>query len=174
MRLFEAAPAPASGAGAVQTSQDQGALQSADSAAAPSDEYANTVRIVGARAFINVNGVWTDTQFDPSSMTTTAVQFAGDDYFALIAARPELGVAFALGERVIVVGDSVAYEVISQSAPPIEIPPSATPEPSITDNPLPVLPGPTSAPATNSGGSLCPGALVVLGLVAIPLVKRRR
>ncbi|MEK7276605.1 MAG: hypothetical protein AAB427_04590, partial [Chloroflexota bacterium] len=171
LRLFEAAPAPASGAGAVQTSQDQAALQSADSAAAPSEEYTDAVKILGVRAFVNVNGIWTDTQFDPSTMTTTAVQFAGDDYFDLLAARPELGAAFALGERVIVVSDGVAYEVISESAPPIEIPPSVTPEPSTSNNPPPALPGPTSTPG---GGSFCPGALVVLGLVAIPLVRRRK
>jgi Ca-activated chloride channel family protein len=129
---LQAAPAEASGAGAVGASQDQFALQNAEAVAAPSAEYDQAVKITGARTFVNLNGVWTDTQFDPSAMGTTPVQFASDDYFALIAARPDLGSAFALGERVIVVNEGVAYEVVAGDAAPISIPETATPEPKPT------------------------------------------
>jgi hypothetical protein len=44
-------------------------------------------------------------------MKTKAVSFASDAYFDLLAKRPELKEYFALGEKVIVVVDAVAYEV---------------------------------------------------------------
>jgi hypothetical protein len=44
-------------------------------------------------------------------MTTQALPFLSDAYFALLTERPELGEWFALGERVIVVVDDIAYEV---------------------------------------------------------------
>ena len=44
-------------------------------------------------------------------MTTTEVAFASEAYFDLLEEHPELGPAFALGERVIVMSDGVAYEV---------------------------------------------------------------
>ncbi|MEK7783818.1 MAG: hypothetical protein AAB658_00155, partial [Chloroflexota bacterium] len=124
---------------------------------------------------LNVGGVWTDTQFDPSAMTTTPVQFASDDYFALVAARPELGAAFALGERVIVVQDGVAYEVTAGEAPPISIPETATPEPGATGQPVSMItptPSITDVPATPKSGGLCSSAFIALGLVAMPFVVR--
>ncbi len=177
LEALQLAPAPASGGGAVTASQDQAALEAAEAAAAPAEEYAQAIKIVGTRTFINVDGVWTDTQFDPSAMTTTPVQFAGDDYFALVAARPELGAAFALGERVIVVQDGVAYEVTAGEAPPISIPETATPEPGATGQPAsmitptPPVTGVPPAPAPKSGG-LCSSAFIVLSLVAMPFVVR--
>jgi hypothetical protein len=38
-------------------------------------------------------------------------------YFALLEAHPELGEYFALGDRVIVVLEDVAYEVTPEAAP---------------------------------------------------------
>ncbi|MBI3243705.1 MAG: VWA domain-containing protein [Chloroflexi bacterium] len=172
-----APPAPASGGGAVRASQDQAALEAAEAAAAPAEEYAQAVKIVGTRTFINVDGAWTDTQFDPSAMTTTPVQFAGDDYFALVAARPELGAAFALGERVIVVSEGVAYEVTAEEAPPVSIPETATPESQATGQPVSIItptPAVTEIPPTPSpkSGGACPGAFVVFGLMAMPFMVK--
>ena len=172
---LQAAPAEAVGGGAVRASQDQAALEAAEAAAAPAEEYAQAIKIVGTRTFINVNGVWTDTQFDPSAMTTTPVQFAGDDYFALAAARPDLGAAFALGERVIVVSEGVAYEVTAGDAPPISIPETATPEPGATGQPVSMItptPSITDVPSTPRSGGPCSSAFIVLGLVAMPFVVR--
>ncbi|KXK49679.1 MAG: hypothetical protein UZ13_02950 [Chloroflexi bacterium OLB13] len=45
-------------------------------------------------------------------MTTEKVEFLSDAYFDLLDSTPELAAYFALGERVIVVLDGVAYEVI--------------------------------------------------------------
>jgi Ca-activated chloride channel family protein len=71
----------------------------------------NAIRTVGERTFIQLNGVWTDTTFEPDTMTTVEVPFLSDAYFDLLDERPELAGYFALGERVIVVLDDVAYEV---------------------------------------------------------------
>jgi hypothetical protein len=72
---------------------------------------AEVLRYAGPRAFVLQDGVWTDTTFDPATMTTTAVPFASDEYFALLGEHPELGPAFALGQQVIVVLDETAFQV---------------------------------------------------------------
>ena len=71
---LQAAPAAVSGAGAVQTSKDQSGMTQADQAAAPAQQYAQSLKQQGTRTFIVQNNVWTDTQFDPSRMKTTQVK----------------------------------------------------------------------------------------------------
>jgi Ca-activated chloride channel family protein len=122
--------APVSGEAAVNASQDQASMSggaSGDAApAAPSDEYAGQVVVIGSRAFLMIEGVWIETTFDPSTMETVKVQFLSDDYFALLAANPELAAPFALGERVIAFADGVAFEVTAEEQPPLD-PASITP-----------------------------------------------
>jgi Ca-activated chloride channel homolog len=72
---------------------------------------AEILRYAGSRAFILRDGVWTDTTYDPATMTATDVPFASEEYFTLLGEHPELGPAFALGQRVIVVLDETAYRV---------------------------------------------------------------
>ena len=60
-------------------------------------------------------------------MTTVPVSFGSDDYFALIAARPEWGRYLALGDHVIAVLEGTAYEVREGEAPPLEVPEAAEP-----------------------------------------------
>jgi Ca-activated chloride channel family protein len=71
----------------------------------------NPVQSVGGKTFLYQAGVWTDTTFQSDTMTTQPVAFLSDAYFALLDRLPELAPYFALGERVIVVLDGVAYEV---------------------------------------------------------------
>ncbi len=71
------------------------------------------IQTVGDKTFVLQNGVWTDTTFNPDTMTTEKVAFLSDAYFALLAEKPALADYLALGERVIVVWDGVAYEVTS-------------------------------------------------------------
>jgi Ca-activated chloride channel family protein len=126
-----AAPAPASGAAAVQKAQAQGQMEAAQAPAAPSEAYAQQVQIVGDRAFVLRDGVWTDTTFDTSTMTTTKLDFGSDAFFQLLADHPEAGRYFALGEQVIVVIDGVAYETVASggvSQLPTAQAPAATPE----------------------------------------------
>ena len=109
--LQSAPTAASSGAQAVQKAAGEGALQSAQVAAGAPEDAANVLRIMGARTFILVDGVWTDTAFDPERQVTTQVPFLSDDYFALVKSSPDLAGALALGERVIVVFNGTAYEV---------------------------------------------------------------
>lgn len=75
---------------------------------------ANPVQTVGSKTFLWLNGVWTDTTFEPDTMQTQKVVFLSDAYFDLLDEKPELSAYFALGERVIVVLDGVAYEVVAE------------------------------------------------------------
>ena len=89
------------------------------------DEWGNAVNPVkyaGDKTFILYEGVWTDTTFDPDKMETVPVSFGSDDYFALIAARPEWGRYFAVGDHVVVVVEDTAYEVRVGDAPALDLP----------------------------------------------------
>ncbi len=118
------AGAPTSGEQAVEKAVDQGALQAAESVSGLSDEAAESVRFVGSRTFVMQNDTWVDTAFDPSTMQTVPVIFLSEDYFALAAAHASLGAALALGERVIVLYEGRAYEVVllGDGVEPVEIP----------------------------------------------------
>ncbi|MDI6769050.1 MAG: VIT domain-containing protein [Anaerolineales bacterium] len=166
-QMATAPAAPAFGAPAVQKASDQGALAGAESAAAPSAEAAEVVKIVGSRTFVLSEGVWVDTAFDPDTMQTTKVAFISDDYFALADSRPELAGAFALGLRVIALSDSVAYEVVDSDTPtePIQIPPTITPG----THTSPTTPG-TSSPNSSAP---CAASILPLLLLSVVLVIRR-
>ncbi len=102
------AAAPASGATAVTQSQANRTLKEANGA---TNDASEAVKLIGDKAFILREGVWTDTSFDPTKMNTTKIQFGSAQYFALLDAHPEWAQYFALGDRVIFVSDGVAYEV---------------------------------------------------------------
>ncbi|MEW5959160.1 MAG: VIT domain-containing protein, partial [Chloroflexota bacterium] len=122
----EAPAAEVSGEGAVDKAVEQNALAGAnmaaplataipgvgggDSGAEPAGSAA--VSAVGDKAFVLKNGVWTDTTFDPTAMTPTALPFPSDLFLEFLVDHPDAGKYFALGERVIVVIDGVAYETV--------------------------------------------------------------
>lgn len=114
-----AQPAPSIGSAAVNeaaaVNDMAGGMGGASGAAAPASVAGNNgsggVRVIGSRAFVQQNGVWIETTFDPSKMKTTKVVFGSDAYFKLLADHPDLGPAFALGHRVIALSGGVAYEV---------------------------------------------------------------
>ena len=81
---------------------------------------AEVVKYVGTRTFLLQNGVWVETTFDPSTMTTIKVQFASDDYFRLLELRPDLAEAFALGSRVVAVSNGQAFEVTEEEQAPLD------------------------------------------------------
>jgi Ca-activated chloride channel homolog len=125
----------ASGQAAVDRSVQEKALSEALAPAAPAvgsgvdmgsagtgSGLGSPVRYVGDKDFVLNAGVWTDTTFDPDRLEAVPVSFGSDDYFALVAARPEWGRYFALGDHVIVVLDGTAYEVREGEAPPV-VPP---------------------------------------------------
>ena len=103
-----AIPAPAFGAEAVEKSVVQESLRGADTVVAPT---VAEVKHVGEKAFVLHEGVWTDTLYELDRMETVKVGFGTESYFGLLAARPEWGKYFALGQHVIVVLEGKAYEV---------------------------------------------------------------
>jgi Ca-activated chloride channel family protein len=172
--------APTFGEGAVGRAAAEGDLAGAE-APAPFVEKGleEIVRVVGSRTFVNAEGVWIDTAFDPEGMATTPVAFLSPDYFALLQARPELAAAFALGERVIAFADGLAYEVVPADATvePLDVPPtpeliSETEVPGKTSVATPVpVDGTTPAPGSMPG---CLGGLLPLAVVPLGLFQFRR
>jgi Ca-activated chloride channel family protein len=120
--MATAVPAPAAGAAAVDKAVEQAQLEAAEAPAAPSEAYAQQVQVVGDRAFVLRpvpglrDGVWTDTTFDPDRMSTVKLPFGSDAFFAFLSDHPQAGRYFAIGERVIVVVDGVAYETVASDA----------------------------------------------------------
>jgi Ca-activated chloride channel family protein len=176
------------GAAPVQAAQDQQQLRSAESVIAPQGDAAAQIRAVGVKTFVQRNGVWTDAEYDPSKMSTLKVGFGSDDYFKLLAARPEWGQFFALGERVIVVLEGRAYETVPGAGQPLQVPPTATLEPTsgatpaahATDaspiaTPMGNPPVSTSTPSGKPAASgLCGSAAVVIVGAAVVVVMGRR
>jgi len=178
---YLAMPAPpAVGAPAAEMADEQAHLRGAESAGGGMmpEDAAQVVRLVGSKTFVLQDGVWTDTAFDPSRMSATQVGFGSDAYFDLLAARPEWGVYFALGERVVFLAEGTAYEVVEGEGEPVEVPPTHTPEPeqptaepALPDQPT-VTPVASSETTTaESSGGLCTGAAamgaIVLAVVAL-------
>lgn len=162
------------GAPAVDASQNQQWLYGAEQApAASGGQAARQIRIAGAKTFIQQSGVWIDTTFDPSRMKPVEVGFGSDDYFKLIAARPEWGQYLAVGQQVIVVLDNQAYKTVPGAGQTITIPSTATPVPTRTvatpqANPT-AAPQPTSVPPA---GGLCAAAMLAMVLAAAMLALK--
>lgn len=148
---IQSAPAEAtSGQGAVDKAAAQGAMERSE-AAVPLDQAARQrVRLIGARTFVLSNGVWVDTAFDPNEMQTQKVAFLSEDYFKLTRSLPETSAAFALGERVIVVANGTAFEVVgaNETTQPIEI--TSQPTPAATKT------------SPSGGGTVCASAFLPL------------
>lgn len=113
-----------SGSDAVERAEEFNQLQDSDKSAAPpaatpsssnrerdgGDTPEQRVRIVRDRTFIWQNGVWTDTRFT-AELERKQIKFMSDDYFNLLAKYPTAKDFLALGVRVLVVFDGIAYEV---------------------------------------------------------------
>jgi Ca-activated chloride channel family protein len=167
--------APAVGAPAAEKAETEADMRGAESIGGGGmmpEEAAQVVRMAGSKTFVLQRGVWTDTAFDPSRMSTVEVGFGTDAYFDLLAARPEWGEYLALGERVIFVAEGTAYEVVEGEGEAVEIPPADTPEPgeptlepTRTARPT-ATPAPGGETTTEPGSGLCAGA-AVMGAIAL-------
>lgn len=73
---------------------------------------ASAVTTVGSKAFVLKDGIWTDTAFDSTVMTTTQLPFPSEAFLDFLTNTPDAGQYFALGSNVIVVIDGVAYETV--------------------------------------------------------------
>jgi hypothetical protein len=115
-------------------------------------------------------------------METVKVGFGSDEYFDLLAAWPEWGAYFALGERVILVAEGTAYEVVEGEGEPVAIPPTQVPDPTqpVPENPVPepiLQDPPTVMPVdgrekgdTVPSNTLCVGAIAIAVLMTTLLM----
>jgi Ca-activated chloride channel family protein len=198
---IQATPMESSGQGAVERAAKEGELQSANSApqdanTLPQDSSGvrrgNSISTVGGRTFINSQGIWTDTAYDPQKMSLVEVPFLSEPYFELARTRPDLSSALALGERVILVVDGKAYRITSagNAAQPLELPtlvptsvptdtsaqaypvPEVTPTLEKAENIASPTPRPDDAQNPMAGGCPLAVVLVAVALVVSMLVKR--
>ena len=100
-------------------------------------------------------------------MKLAKLAFGSDEMFAVLAARPEWGRYFAVGEQVTVVLDGTAYQVGDQAAPPVAIPATLTPTVS-----APAVPSVTPAPTRTPTAAVrpAPSATVTASPVTLPPV----
>ena len=185
-------PAPVTGADAVDEAEEAGELMAAE---APQpvevtrvvtevvvegevvDLEQRAIETVGSKTFVFRDGVWLDTAFDASDQTPQQVGFASDAYFDLLSAAPELGQYMALGSRVLVVYEGVAYEIVegegetSISLPAVAgngetVPPSSegTPAPEASEaEPAETATevAPVAQAPAGGQGTLCTAALIM-------------
>lgn len=108
-----AEPREISGGAAVDAAVTGASLAAAEAAAPAHYQEGNVqLRVIGDRAFIERDGVWTETSFDPDAMQPAPIEFASEEYFQLLTDHPDLAIAFALGNHVIAVSEGIAYEVV--------------------------------------------------------------
>ncbi|MDY7041660.1 MAG: VIT domain-containing protein [Chloroflexota bacterium] len=172
--MATATPAPAYGAPAVEKAQEDSGL--ANTERAGGGTVHEQVKQVGDKAFVYREGVWTDTTFDPTKMIPEKVGFGSDTYFELLAAHPEWGRYFAVGQYVIVVLDGTAYQVVpeGEGQDSVTIPPTATPD--IVAEQRPAGTPATSSSSNPSGqGGLCgsAGLTILLPLLRLVMALKR-
>jgi hypothetical protein len=144
------------------------------------------VKVVRDKTFLYREGMWIDTTFDADRMTPLKVGFMSDDYFALVGARPEWGAYLSVGDRVLVVLDGQAYQVVApEQGESIAVPTPAPTEPASTKpvsatpvaRTTPTAPDPLATATPADRQTVVCGASVgsvLLSLVAAVLFSRRR
>ena len=111
-----AAPAPEARFEQARTSASQREAKSVAAADMASGVGASSgMRRAGARLFQQNGDVWTDVALKPE-LQVYKVKAYSRAYFTLLERVPELKDAFAVGDRVIVAGRSVAIEVVTDGA----------------------------------------------------------
>jgi Ca-activated chloride channel family protein len=105
-----------SGADAVKLSKQQVAQQSVVTVNKDDEQvFVNqtVAQQVGTKTFYQQSGFWQDAEFKPETkLPEIKVQFASDEYFALLTQEKELAQFFALGEQVVVLYKGKVYRVV--------------------------------------------------------------
>jgi hypothetical protein len=182
----QSAPAETTGEGAVQRAAEEGNLQSAGAVplTGTAENGGTAIRSLGGKTFIYTQSAWTDTLYDPKTMTTVDVPFLSADYFTLAESRADLAAALALGDQVIVVADGKVYRVTAAdpdaSSTPVMAPSPTSPQeasdPTLTPAGKPTQTNPPATPASSASdpGGGCPGALMLVGLaLLVSLLKKK-
>ncbi len=103
-------PAPSSGEMAVMRSKAEREIKEADGTDSFVESFTN-VRVIGSKTFMLKNGAWFDTEYrEDAGLPKVTVTFGSEEFFKLLADKPELGKFFALGKKVIVVFEGTVYQ----------------------------------------------------------------
>lgn len=175
---MQGAPAaPVSGQAAVEKSALESAMSQAESAPAAGEETQQMLRSAGSHIYLLQDGKWIDTAFDPEKMEPVRIEFLSEEYHRLVSTNQELAIAFALGSQVIAVSGETAYEVsvtaenVAKPFATVQAKPSqrteTTPAAQATARPLPAtsLPSPAAASSGQMKTPICPGGLIVIGIL---------
>ena len=160
--------------GAVERAAEESKILGADIPAEVPQNSADLVRLAGPNTFKLVDGVWVDTRFDPEQMDLVAIPFLSDDYFKLADTSADIAAALALGDQVIIIAGEYAYQIVGsdEEGGAIEFPEATI------DNLPPVDLGDESeveASPEDDGINLgCPGLAFALGMVGVPVLRRKR
>lgn len=122
MRAGAAKTAEKKGAGAVQLSVQQNAMQGVVKIDSDEEDRRDGRQVairnssrnqfVANKNFINQDGVWLDSEFTTDAkLSETTIKFASDDYFKLIEREPGLAQYLSLGEQVVVVWKGKVYRI---------------------------------------------------------------
>ena len=160
-QLAPDAGAPVTGGKAFDTAQSVGDYTNTVNLSTIADGGAGALRTAAGKAFILTEDVWVDTAYIDAP--TAKIGFASDDYFDILAQRPDWGAFLALGERVIFVDDGRAYEIADGDFPTVDVP--AGPEQPDIIVPIGTL------PQSETGGGSPPWPLIGVGagLAAVAL-----
>ena len=101
------APSAESGVQAVEKSIAQNALR--EQAVEPPQH--ELVRTIGSKAFVRRGEIWTDTIYDPQKFEPVKIAFGGGSYMQLLSTHPEWAPILALGDRVLLVWEGIAYQI---------------------------------------------------------------
>ncbi len=169
-------PMEVTGEDAVGRAAAESEIKGAEAPLVLSQEAAEIVKYVGSRTFRLMDGIWIDTTFDPEAMEVVRVPFLSAEYFELANARSEFGDAFALGDKVIVVVNEVAYEVIGEHEPGDEITiPLSVNDDEEQKSEIVLAPEDVKEGEAQGGISLpCMGFSFLIGLTMLPMVKKKR
>ncbi|HSM56715.1 MAG TPA: VIT domain-containing protein [Candidatus Sulfomarinibacteraceae bacterium] len=182
-----AAPAVVSGADAVAGAAAEAEMEAAEaplaipSATPGGDEAAGdasgaAMRAVGSKTFVLRDGVWIDTTFDAETHEPQQVGFAGEAYFELLGVAPQLGQYLALGPRVIVVHEGLAYETVEGPGDSAVMLPAAQSTPArdeTRESPTDAAP-PRSDERAQRAALPCASALILPLLAALFTTRSRR
>jgi Ca-activated chloride channel family protein len=181
-----ATPELTTGQEAVEKAAGQADLAGAEAPAAAPAEAAEQLRIVGSRTFVLSGEVWTETTYDPETMTPMRVPFLSEDFFALSQARPDLAPILAIGQQVIFLDGGQAFVVVPEDQPgdsiqiqqATDVPPADSPTPAGGESTsLPPAPRPTEGTRSEDGGTsgMCPGLILPVSLVfGVAIMRQRR
>lgn len=178
--MATAEPAAPSGEAAVDEAEKKMELERSSTSTGATG---SAVRVVQNKAFLFREGMWIDTTFDAERMNPVKVGFMSEDYFALIGTHPEWGAYFGIGDRILVVLEGRAYQVVGEGqGEQVDVPtPRATgTAPVATGTPAArataTVGEPTITPPARRNLAICEGATAAMLLpfmALIWLLKRR-